>query len=43
MPHLGIVDTNDSILFRARLHLAAALRFFFDVLRDQSRRNAASV
>src|SRR5712692_9179188 len=36
MPHLGIVDTNDSILFCARLHLAAALRFFFDVLRDQS-------
>jgi hypothetical protein len=24
------------ILFCARLHLAAALRFFFDVLRDQS-------
>src|SRR5216683_2815474 len=24
MPHLGIVDTNDSILFCARLHLAAA-------------------
>jgi hypothetical protein len=36
LPHLGIVNPNHPILFCARLHWAAALRFFFDVLRDQS-------
>src|SRR5512140_1204789 len=35
VPHLRIVNTHHPILFCARLHLAAALRLFLYVLRDQ--------
>src|SRR5580704_348374 len=35
MPHLRIVNTEDPILGGTRLPLAAALRLFFHVLRDQ--------
>jgi hypothetical protein len=42
MPHLGIVNTHHPILFCARLHLVAALRFFFDVLTDQPLQQSGS-